>query len=276
MAVLATNTPLRHEVGNFNELPVAASTKIYQGAMVGLTSGYARGLVAGDTFVGHANAIADNSSGNAGDIKVQVLSGSYLLQVTLASVAVTSVGANVYASDNGTLTLSETTSLVGKVARYVTTNTAVVRFVTGDADVESGSESPSVGIKTLVQSFDCQADADSLAKTLIPASENVGGLVVLSVFARVTEVFGGATEDQGVVTVRDEDENAIATLTPSDAGADAIGDIIQGYQIGGVSTGAALKTVAAGKAIEAIVSTETDGSGAAGKMSVYITVLPLA
>lgn len=127
---LSADTPVVLEEGGFNHLPVKASTKIYEGALVGLTSGYARGLVAGDTFVGVAARQADNSAvATDGAINVKVRAGRFCEQVTLASVAVTDVGKAVYASDDATFTLTATSnSLVGRVARYVAANTCVVEF----------------------------------------------------------------------------------------------------------------------------------------------------
>ncbi|HPD15802.1 MAG TPA: hypothetical protein PLE19_12680 [Planctomycetota bacterium] len=138
---LSADTPYVQDVGEigWNELPVLASTTIYEGAMVGMqtSSGYARGLVAGDVFRGHARQKADNSAGANGAINVSVLRGRYLLRVTLANVAITDVGKTVFASADDTLTLTQATgSRVGVIRRYVTTNTCIVEFQT-----EEGIES---------------------------------------------------------------------------------------------------------------------------------------
>lgn len=136
---MAQDTPLAREIGDYNELPVAASTKIYEGAMVGDSGGYARGLVAGDAFHGHAVQQADNSSGGAGDINVKLLSGTYRLEVTLSGVAITDVDRDVYASADDTLTLTQGSNThVGKVVRYVGTNTCVVEFRSvGSNDIQN-------------------------------------------------------------------------------------------------------------------------------------------
>lgn len=125
----------------------------------------------------------------------------------------------------------------------------------------------------VVYEFDCQTGVDGDAHILIPASQNPNGLVITSIFALVTEQFAG-TEDQGVVTVRDESNNTLATLTPSDSGADAVNDVIEGYFMQEVATGAAGIVVAAGEYVDGQVTTPTTGS-AAGKMKVYITAVPL-
>lgn len=128
---LSADSPLKKVLGEVAALPVAASTKIYEGAMVGLSGGYARGLVSGDQFQGHAISQADNSSGSAGDINVNVMAGRYQLQVALSGVAVTDVGKAVFASDDGTLTLANAGSFVGVVRRYVAADTAIVEFFPG-------------------------------------------------------------------------------------------------------------------------------------------------
>jgi len=126
---LSADTPRIYELGNINELPVKGSTIIYEGAAVGLSSGYARGLVAGDDFMGFAERQADNSSGANGAINCRVISKG-LVELTISGVAVTDVGQPVYASADGTFTLTqESNSYIGKVYRYVKTNTAVVAFI---------------------------------------------------------------------------------------------------------------------------------------------------
>jgi len=125
----------------------------------------------------------------------------------------------------------------------------------------------------IVFEFDCQTGVDTADHVLVPAEMNPNGLVITSIFALVTEVFAG-TEDQGIVTVSDEDDTALATLTPTDAGADAVGDIIEGFFLHEAATGAAGVVVPAGKYIDAAVTQVTTGA-AAGKMKVYITAIPL-
>jgi hypothetical protein len=125
---LSADTPRAYELGEINQLPVAASATIYEGSAVGLASGYARALVDGDRFVGFALEKVVDTSGVAGTLKVKVMEKGRM-QVTLASVAVTDVGSKVYVSDDGTFTLTASPGeLVGRVSRYVTTNTCVIEF----------------------------------------------------------------------------------------------------------------------------------------------------
>jgi hypothetical protein len=139
---LSADTPRDYELGDINSVPVKASTKIYEGAAVGLTSGYARGLVAGDDFVGFAERQADNSAvATDGNINCRVISKG-IAKLTITGVAVTDVGLPVYASADGTFTLTQgSNSYIGNVYRYVTTDTAMVAFIaktTNDGPAAAG------------------------------------------------------------------------------------------------------------------------------------------
>jgi hypothetical protein len=125
--------------------------------------------------------------------------------------------------------------------------------------------------------LDCETGEDSADHVLVPAAFNRRGLVCALFYGILTEVMAGSSEDQGVVTVYDEDDNALSVLTPSDAAADAIGDAVVGTNpllISG-STGDAIKTVAAGKYIDCKVTQATSGGTPAGKMRVHAVVHPL-
>lgn len=139
---LSADTPRVYELGDINSVPVKGSAKIYEGSAVGLTSGYARALTAGDDFVGFAERQADNSADSTdGAINCRVISKG-LIKLTITGVAVTDVGLPVYASADGTFTLTQSTnSYIGNVYRYVTTDTAIVAFIaktTNDGPAAAG------------------------------------------------------------------------------------------------------------------------------------------
>ena len=123
--------------------------------------------------------------------------------------------------------------------------------------------------------FDCGLGAALADVILIPAEWNPGGLLINEIIGVVTEVPVGSSEDQGVVTVSDESDNALATLTFTDAAADVIKDIIVGYQRQAASTGDAGLVVAAGEFIDAIVTTLTVGGSIAGRMKVLVKATPM-
>jgi hypothetical protein len=124
---LTANTIRNFGWGNVTQYPVLANATIYEGAAVGLSSGYARALTAGDAFLGFACGKVVGTAANGGAVAHVFRAG--VVDLTITSVAVTDVGKCVYASDDGTFTLTQTTSsYIGQVEKYVTTNTATVTF----------------------------------------------------------------------------------------------------------------------------------------------------
>lgn len=126
---LTSNVARTYELGDINELPVAASTTIYEGSTVGdNASGYMRGLVAGDPFRGFAESKVDNSSGSAGDLNVRVnVRGK--IQLSVSGLAITDVDAKIYASDDGTFTKTKgSNTLIGTVYRYVSSGVGIIDF----------------------------------------------------------------------------------------------------------------------------------------------------
>ena len=128
---LTKDSPLKVREDQNESYPVKADSIIYEGAMVGLDSGYARGLVASDQFIGHAIRQSSNSGGDAGAINCECRTGIYKQEQTLTGVAITDIGSDVYGSADDTYTLTPGgNSFVGTVVRYVKANTCIVRFRT--------------------------------------------------------------------------------------------------------------------------------------------------
>lgn len=130
---LSQDTPrtYAHHPDVLTELPVKGSTRIYEGAAVGITSGYARGLAAGDEFAGFARFPANNSASSTdGAIRVSIVPQGILLGVSVTgATAVTHVHDTVYMSDDGTFTLSSTGNVaVGKIIRWISSGVADVFF----------------------------------------------------------------------------------------------------------------------------------------------------
>ncbi len=157
---------------------------------------------------------------------------------------------------------------------------AVIAKVSGELEVKVGLNFPRSSdgqlgrvLQTRIYEFDCETGVDSAAHTLLPAGDNKTGLILLGAYGIVTEQFAG-TEDQGIVTISDSDGNSLGTLTASNAGADALGDVIVGtLKVLGATTGDATGRIAAGKGITGAVTQPTTGS-AAGKMKVFCLVAP--
>ena len=119
------------------DLQVAATAPIYEGSAIGLASGYARQLVAGDKFQGFA--LCDVASqASAGLARVRVRTKGRIV-LTIASVAVTDIGKPVFASDGNAFTLTQSTSShVGRVADVYGTNLATVEFDAHRAGLAAG------------------------------------------------------------------------------------------------------------------------------------------
>ena len=104
--VLAANRGVTRYVDQeLRSHPVKAAAHVYKGAFVGLdaSTGYARGLVAGDQFLGVAYEDIDNTSGAGGAVSVRVYSIGDFVHA-LAGAVITDKGKPVYASADDTLT----------------------------------------------------------------------------------------------------------------------------------------------------------------------------
>jgi hypothetical protein len=148
---LAVDTPRVFAAGidpSFNEIPVVAAGVLFEGAAVGVpvAAGTARVATAGgtpDPFGGFAERKANNAAGAAGAINVQVRRrGEVTLTVGKGSNwAQTDLYATVYASDDGTFTLTSTNNVaIGKVTRITSgigTASAVCEVYFESADLRS-------------------------------------------------------------------------------------------------------------------------------------------
>jgi len=133
MSQLTANANLTFEVPtDRNDVPILDNVIVYASSAVGLSGGYGRQLVAGDVFAGFAEQKVDNTeTGHASGLKnIPVRKrGTVLLTVTCA---ITDVGADVYASDGNTYTLTVgSNSFIGKLTRYVSATSAMVTFNVG-------------------------------------------------------------------------------------------------------------------------------------------------
>lgn len=102
------------------EHPVAANTLIYQGAFVGSNAGLARGLVAGDEFLGIAMSRCNNNPGAAAALTVTLVREGVLQRMTITGASGHGdINKPVYASDDGTLTLTiGSNTKIGHIVAY--------------------------------------------------------------------------------------------------------------------------------------------------------------
>ena len=110
---------------------VAASKTIHKGAFLGLDSnGYVQPLVAGNSCAGIAYEAMDNSGGSNGDKSVRSYTIGDFLHA-LAGVAQSKIGDAVFASDDGTLTLTAAgNSFVGKCVDIPASGEIILRLQT--------------------------------------------------------------------------------------------------------------------------------------------------
>ncbi len=133
MTTLAANKPRAYELGNRNHLPVIGADIIYEGAAVGVVvgTGHARPLAAGDVFGGFAEATADNATGAAAAINVQVVKSGEI-QLAVTGAVITDVGQPVYATDDDTFVFNPVGAVyIGLVKRFVSAGVVVVEFNAG-------------------------------------------------------------------------------------------------------------------------------------------------
>lgn len=137
MAVLTAHVDRPHFTSmELRDWPVAASETIYRGSYVGLNpAGYLKTFEPCDLFVGISYQGFDNSAGSAagrepttGDPTCKVyVEGDF--ELPLASIALTDRGKPVYATNDGTLSLTgHPDAFVGTLLHYETSTTGVVRL----------------------------------------------------------------------------------------------------------------------------------------------------
>jgi len=121
MAILTKKILRTVTVGGIHNYPVKAATRIFEGAAVGIESatGFARGLVAGDVFVGFCIETSDNLTGLDAATRVNAkISDSVVVDVATATL--TDVGVNVYAIDEDAFTLVVgANTLIGKTVQHI-------------------------------------------------------------------------------------------------------------------------------------------------------------
>ena len=175
MALTANREVDRYVDQELRTLPVKGSTHIYKGAFVGLSGGYARGLVAGDAFAGIAYEELNNTgSDGAAVIRVFTL-GDFELALTSASR--TNNKSPVYASDDATLTLTASgNSFLGHQIDVPGANKIVLRIQVTPTPLAGGtmtSELVSAGIKHKVTT-------KASATNVTIAASDLGGIIIIT------------------------------------------------------------------------------------------------
>lgn len=128
MAVTANQLMTVRRPGARNNVPVAASKRLYEGTLSFLASGYLTDVVntGSNKFAGVVIGEVDNSSGSAGDLNAEVYrEGDFVL--TGSGFSQATVGSKIYASDNYTVTTTSTNNtLIGVCVGYVSATKILV------------------------------------------------------------------------------------------------------------------------------------------------------
>lgn len=107
MAALTADRNTPEVQGRLGHYPVAAATEIFAGSMVALDGGYAVPASADPDLVvvGRAEEAIDNSTGQAGDMYVDVKEGVFRFANSAAGEALTiaDIGSDCYAADDQTV-----------------------------------------------------------------------------------------------------------------------------------------------------------------------------
>ncbi len=148
---LTTNREVdRYVDQELRSLPVRGGARVYKGAFVGLSGGYARPLVAGDPFAGIAYEEADNGTGSDGAVLVRVFTlGDF--ELPLVGAARANNRAALFASDDQALTgTASGNSFVGHQIDVPATNRVLLRIQVTPTPLAGGTlsgELVSAGIR---------------------------------------------------------------------------------------------------------------------------------
>lgn len=175
MTTLSQARRRNYEAGNSNTVPVAAATRIFEGAAVGLVTatGYARPLTSADTFIGFATATVDNRAGSAGALNVDLVAASSV-ELPVTGATITDGSRPVYAADDDTFSLDGGV-FIGVIKRVVCSGVAVVSF-NALIETDDGAR-PALRLDLGTTNDTATATANTAA---IQAALTAGGLVQIT------------------------------------------------------------------------------------------------
>jgi len=138
MAAITKIQAFNENTGGIGSGRVAASAKIFRGAMLGrMTTGFLRPFATGDFFAGHALEDCDNSAGAAGDLRCTYRRGTYYATVPVfSSATIAHIGDPIWAASDNHADLTRTdpgttltaTDLVGYVHSIDDVGNVVIQF----------------------------------------------------------------------------------------------------------------------------------------------------
>lgn len=183
---------------------VAASVKIYEGAMVMLDAGYAKPAAAavGKVILGRAEKTVDNTSGAAGDLTVPVRRGCFKWDNSLSgdAIAQAQVGTICYAVDDATVAKTSNSgarSVAGIVVGVETDGVVVQQGLLSQAEVDAQTAEAVANVPVLTGTLtgtvdgalvDVAATAASTAGVSTPSAAQVDAGIATAVASIVTGV----------------------------------------------------------------------------------------
>lgn len=160
------NKVLSRRSGDFDDLKVKGTTKVFEGSAVSRASGLARPLVKTDAnFAGWCEVYVDNSGGSDGDKRVQVRRGTqYRELAVVGATGVGDIGKSVYASDDETFTLTASANMfVGLVVDHVSGTKCVVKLMPNvrlmPAIADLGQDISATYVEAEIQAISDKVDA---------------------------------------------------------------------------------------------------------------------
>lgn len=225
MALSASRNVDRYVDLEIRTLRIKGSTKVYRGAIVGVTgAGLARGLLAGDSFQGLSYEEIDNSVG-ADAVKVVRVYTMGDFEHAVSGAAQTDVGRPVFASADDTLTfVAAGNSCIGTVQDFISSGVVIVRIDPGRKLVKS--------VVHLVEDLGAGAD---IAARAIHSFDQDGWIVSARVVNQATTATGIDAGNTCVVALS-VTAGAVASKTynnttvfPAANTADSLGTITNGH-----------------------------------------------
>jgi predicted RecA/RadA family phage recombinase len=223
-------------------------------------------ILAGATVEPGAIAVLGNGLVGVSQNSVDAASGDYVEFAVRGVFDVASASATTFAVDDDVyfdVSAGKAVTTPGDVADFYI-GRAVEAKVDGDLWVRVAlNESWSGRLRDVTGSRGVTIAYNSTAENeVVSADDNPAGLQLLLV-VEVTTTIAGASQDQMIVNVYDEDDNSLGSVTTVDGGAAA-----------GLTYSAWCKKLPAGKGAYIKPSQVASGSGAAGAVRARVVAVP--
>lgn len=264
MAVTA-NQVVKRQDGCRAKYPVAASTYIYEGTLVFVSSaGYGDDDTASgvNEFAGIAVSAVDNSSGSNGDLAAEVYTDG-VFELTGTGFAQTDVGSKIYATDNYTITTTATGNgvLIGECTEYVSSTKLKVRI---DPSLSEGVVTDSATLQTITFNGSTGGNEIRVTTNLADAlsiEDTAGDLIVFDTTTGTQVItVTPSTTFSGGITIADAKNVVLDTTTGTKIGT-AVGQKLGFWNVTPVVQPASANQAALGAVTTIGTNTGTAGAG---------------